>query len=202
MKNKRQGVILTYTDINEEYTSVVAGYLRRGYIINTATFNGHEDEIAHIDVTDGKKVVRILLKEFFEKEGYECLSGIKVFAGRVPDCENIVPNSNDCGQIVWNKRLEEITCDRYYLITHFGHRVKWMFGSRDDAIHAEKLRSERSSINAKNKDRQFTSDVAIDVAARYLKRNLKKNRIAKNEIQVFRGTCYYVLYKGLRYYMH
>lgn len=53
---------MTYADINKVFTAEVNKYLERGYHFNTATMRGSQGEIAHIDLTDGAEVVRVLLR--------------------------------------------------------------------------------------------------------------------------------------------
>lgn len=52
---------MKYIDINQRFTAKVAEYIAKGYTINTATMSGSQGEVAHVDLTDGKQVVRVLL---------------------------------------------------------------------------------------------------------------------------------------------
>lgn len=52
---------MKYIDINQKFTAKVAEYIAKGYTINTATMSGSQGEVAHVDLTDGKQVVRVLL---------------------------------------------------------------------------------------------------------------------------------------------
>lgn len=205
MKAEKKTLILTYKDINEEFTHVVGGYLRKGYTINTATFGCHGSEIAHIDVTDGHDVIRIFASEFYESIDFGCVLGIKIIAGKVPDCQKIVPHDNRRDGIIWNDKLEKITCDRYYLITSNGGRINWKFSSREAAIRAVATRFNHLSRNEECIDpRQFTSNAATALGVKFLKRQLPNNRIVKSDVGVFRQANYgryYVLYRGKRYYL-
>ena len=51
---------MKYIDINQNFTAKVAEYIAKGYTINTATMSGSQGEVAHVDLTDGKQVVRVL----------------------------------------------------------------------------------------------------------------------------------------------
>ncbi len=57
---------MKYIDINQKFTAKVAEYIAKGYTINTATMSGSLGEVAHVDLTDGKQVVRVLLDSFTE----------------------------------------------------------------------------------------------------------------------------------------
>lgn len=62
---------MKYIDINRKFTETVSSYIAQGYIINTASMSGSQGEIAHIDLTDGKQIVRVLLDSFTEDEVQE-----------------------------------------------------------------------------------------------------------------------------------
>lgn len=50
---------MKYIDINQKFTAKVAEYIAKGYTINIATMSGSQGEVAHVDLTDGKQVVRV-----------------------------------------------------------------------------------------------------------------------------------------------
>lgn len=72
---------MKYIDINRKFTETVSSYIAQGYIINTASMSGSQGEIAHIDLTDGKQIVRVLLDSFTEWEDYNQLEGLKLVVG-------------------------------------------------------------------------------------------------------------------------
>lgn len=183
--------ILTYADINEEFTGVVKSYLRRGYVINTSTFSSHNgNEIAHVDVTDGAKIIRVFLQHFVEVIGFDCLGGLEVIAGEVP-ADEATPNGNDIGEIIWNKHLTEITRDRFY---GFGakYRKKEVYGTKEDALHAEQKRYAR--LLRKNeqepKPHAFESDRAYRIAGLYIRKKFDKKRVARSDTKIYRGRDY------------
>uniref|UniRef100_UPI003FEF6566 hypothetical protein n=1 Tax=Gemmiger formicilis TaxID=745368 RepID=UPI003FEF6566 len=65
---------MKYIDINQKFTAKVAEYIAKGYTINTATMSGSQGEVAHVDLTDGKQVVRVLLDSFTEYDSFNCLA--------------------------------------------------------------------------------------------------------------------------------
>ena len=65
---------MKYIDINQKFTAKVAEYIAKGYTINTATMSGSQGEVAHVDLTDGKQVVRVLLDSFTEYDSFNSLS--------------------------------------------------------------------------------------------------------------------------------
>jgi hypothetical protein len=48
-------------DLDELFTQKVTEYLAKGYRFYTGTMNGSQGEIAKVDLTDGKEVLRILM---------------------------------------------------------------------------------------------------------------------------------------------
>ena len=68
---------MKYIDINQKFTAKVAEYIAKGYTINTATMSGSQGEVAHVDLTDGRQVVRVLLDSFTEYDSFNSLSGLE-----------------------------------------------------------------------------------------------------------------------------
>lgn len=191
--------ILTYTDINQEFTGVVSSYLRRGYVINTSTFGSGEGEIAHVDLTDGKRIVRVLLQHFVEVVGFDCLGGLEVIAGEVPAGE-VTPSKGDIGEIIWNKHLLEITKDRFYSLGAKYHK-KQVYGSKEYALRAEQTRYAR--LLRRNEQEAaphvFDSDKVYRLAGLYIRRKLDKKRVSRMDTKVYRCRdygSYVVEYRG------
>lgn len=83
---------MKFIDINRKFTAAVSSYMAQGYYINAASMSGSQGEIAHIDLTDGKQIVRVLLDSFTEWEDYNQLEGLKLVVGIAAD--NVKPNDN------------------------------------------------------------------------------------------------------------
>lgn len=80
---------MKYIDINQKFTAKVAEYIAKGYTINTATMSGSQGEVAHVDLTDGNQVVRVLLDSFTEYDSFNSLSGLEIVVGAPAD--KVVP---------------------------------------------------------------------------------------------------------------
>ena len=78
---------MKYIDINRKFTETVSSYIAQGYIINTASMSGSQGEIAHIDLTDGKQIVRVLLDSFTEWEDYNQLEVFGALGKYILDIE-------------------------------------------------------------------------------------------------------------------
>ena len=52
---------MTFAEINRKYTEIVSAYLANGYAINVGTMGGSQGEVAHIYITNGYHIHRVLL---------------------------------------------------------------------------------------------------------------------------------------------
>ena len=94
---------MKYAEINKRYTEIVAEYMAKGYTVNTTTMGGSQGEIAHLDLTDGREIIRILVDSFHEWTDTS-LDGVEIRVGRA--AAEIKPNYSECHQTIWNNRLE------------------------------------------------------------------------------------------------
>ena len=49
-------------DIESKYTEIISRYIRNGYVIYPESMSGSQGEIAKIDLTDGKEIVRVYIE--------------------------------------------------------------------------------------------------------------------------------------------
>ena len=95
-------------DIRNIYTQKVTELLNRGYTIFPDTMGGSQGEIAHIDLTDGSQIVRVLLERdthWEREEGGYWGDIIRLTVGRAGE-DTWVGNTWD--GTVWNNRLEPL----------------------------------------------------------------------------------------------
>ena len=100
---------ITYADINRDFSAIVAEYIAKGYIINTGTMSGSQGEVAHVDLTDDKEIIRVVLMYNFipwpEKE-------YTIIVGRARP--NAVPNLRMTeADTIWNNELEVLSSTAY-----------------------------------------------------------------------------------------
>lgn len=132
---------MKYIDINQKFTAKVAEYIAKGYTINTATMSGSQGEVAHVDLTDGKQVVRVLLDSFTEYDSFNSLSGLEIVVGAPAD--KVVPYDTARHNTIWNNRLEVIESERFYEIGSSKRRGNTFYGTKAEAEQAEALSVER-----------------------------------------------------------
>lgn len=104
---------MKFIDINREFTAAANSYMAQGYYINAGTMGGSQGEVAHIDLTNGTEIIRVLLTTFNNYLGTE---GVELIVGRVKD--DIKPNQEDRWSTVWNERLEVISSKKFYRLNN------------------------------------------------------------------------------------
>ena len=78
---------MKFIDINREFTAAANSYMAQGYYINAGTMGGSQGEVAHIDLTNGTEIIRVLLTTFNNYLGTEC---VELVVGRVKDDIKVV----------------------------------------------------------------------------------------------------------------
>lgn len=81
---------MKFIDINREFTAAANSYMAQGYYINAGTMGGSQGEVAHIDLTNGTEIIRVLLTTFNNYLGTE---GVELIVGRVKDDIKVVKHS-------------------------------------------------------------------------------------------------------------
>ena len=122
-------------DIENVYTDIIKDYLNKGYRIYYSTMGGSQGEIAKIDLTNDKEVIRILLGSKTENyrehpiHKYMNLDYLTIIVGRNTD----KLRGDSFSDIIWNEHLELISEIRFYKI---GRRNNYFFGTKQEAIDA------------------------------------------------------------------
>ena len=127
---------MTFKNINERFSEIVSGYLSNGYNINTGTMGGSQGEISKVDVTNGKEILRVLIRRVGSLGEPD---GVKIIVGRCRD--KVRANRDDSFDIIWNDHMEILHAEAYYALSDYPHNA---FGTMDEAKSCQKLRRERS----------------------------------------------------------
>ena len=93
---------MTKNDIRNLYTQKVAELLAQGYQINPETMSGSQGEIAHIDLTNGSEILRVLIES---RCSYSGTYG-DILTIRVGRCTDEISGS---WHTIWNDRLETLS---------------------------------------------------------------------------------------------
>lgn len=189
---------MKFADINKVFTAEVNKYLERGYHFNAATMRGSQGEIAHIDLTDGAEVVRVLLRTF--TEGWD-KQGVELIVGRVPEKERVSPDGDENhADTIWDDRLERIDTQRYYEVNGYGDYRKF-YGTEADAEAANKARMRHYAQRPDRRNKDMTNAKTIKIAVPFIRRKLGIKNVDKKRIEVFRTPDhrYIISYRGAGY---
>lgn len=176
---------MRFSEINARYTAIVTDWMARGYIINAGTMSGSQGEIAHIDLTNGQEIIRVLLELAggpFAKIGDRRYNTSRVVL-RVGRCtDRVIPNSGRDYGTVWNEHLEELSREEFYRIgTESRHNGYW-YGTREEAMAQQDLSSERYSRRNVETDRVFDSDAARQIVLPFVRRQNNCRSVRAAEI--------------------
>ena len=93
-------------DIRNIYTQKVAELLNQGYTIFPDTMNGSQGEIAHIDLTNGSEILRVLLERepiWSDTEDGFYGDAVTLTIGKAAEDTRV---GNRWDGTIWNHRLE------------------------------------------------------------------------------------------------
>lgn len=146
---------MKFIDINREFTAAANSYMAQGYYINAGTMGGSQGEVAHIDLTNGTEIIRVLLTTFNNYLGTE---GVELIVGRVKD--DIKPNQEDRWSTVWNERLEVISSKKFYRLNN--RAQDGFYGTEEEANAAEEKRFDRYKSRRNHIVRNFFQCSGVD----------------------------------------
>lgn len=169
---------MKFKDINEKYSNIIYDYMMNGYVINTDTMGGSQGEIAHIDLTNGKEIVRVFVERFYSHT--DCANGVKIVVGKCAD--KVRPHDSHGFHIIWNNHLEIISEERFY---DAGVRGNDYFVDYESAREAQQKRNNRYTNKSVCNSKDF-SDSAKRIALNYLKRQPKCKSMKISDIESIR----------------
>lgn len=166
-------------DIRSEYTKKVAELLGKGYTIYPDTMNGSQGEIAHIDLTNGNEIIRVLLERglCWSRIG-DGFTGnmITMTVGRA-DASTWVEDG--WSGTIWNNRLEPIYKREWAEISEQGEG--W-YTDPEEAAEIGRIRRERYMRSREN-GRETLGNEYKEIAIRWLRKQprMKTARMADIE---------------------
>lgn len=178
-------------DIENLYTDTIKEYLEKGYRIYYSTMGGSQGEIAKIDLTNDKEVIRILLES--KNECYRDnpvhkhidLNYFSIIVGRNTD--KLIGDT--FFDTIWNHHLELISELRVYKI---GRRNNSFFGTKQEAIDAMCKYYERFDFrDLYSRDEIIFSDKAKEIILPWVKRQKKCKSVNVKQIDEVKKVIYY-----------
>lgn len=189
-------------DIEKAFTDKVAEYFVKGYNIYYTSMGGHQGEIAKVDLTNGKEIIRIFLDSKNEysievENRHVDLGYISLIVGRCVDNVRIGCRYDT----IWNEKLEIISETQFYEI---GRRDNNFFGTREEAIAATLKRYDRSKHKMfYNTEVIILNDKAKSIVLPFVKKQYKCRSATLKQIEQVKKTVYYRNGKvnGVKYYV-
>lgn len=172
-------------DVEQMYTDTIKDYMEKGYRIYYSTMGGHQGEVAKIDLTNDKEVIRILLDNKTEIFNHMILEYLTIIVGRNTD----KLWGDSFSDIIWNEHLELISEIRFYKI---GRNNNHFFGTKQEAIDAHIKNNQRFDYS-KYYDRKeiIFSDKAKMIVFPFIKRQRKCKSITLKQIDEVKKVIYY-----------
>lgn len=183
---------MTYKDINNRFTEIVAEYIAKGYTFNTSSMGGSQGEIANIDLTNGKEIIRVVVSSF--NNWRENVEGVEISIGKSTD--NVRPHSGQLHETVWNSHLEIIHTEYFYKISRYGN----FYGTREEAEAARNVRHARYALREFSCNEYKPSDKAKAIAERIVRNKFGYLRVNTSEVKISKDRDgYYVVYRSKVY---
>ena len=189
-------------DIRNIYTQKVTELLAKGYTIFPDTMNGSQGEIAHIDLTNGSEILRVLLeRELCWSHLDDGFHGdvVTLTIGRA--AADTWVGSNWDGTI-WNNRLEKISEIKWAEVN--GRGEGW-YTELDEAAAIGRIRMERYRASHAA-SRETLGDAYKSVALRWLRKQPKMKSAKLSDIEKMERTwndegkrSFQITAKGKRY---
>lgn len=185
-------------DIEKIYTDTIMEYVNKGYRINSSTMNGSQGEIAKVDLTNDKEVIRIYLSSSTNYRERYWTEGITLIVGRNTD--------KLTGQmhfdIIWNDNLEIISEKNFYKI---GTNSNY-YGTKEEAVETMKKTYDRIKNKSVEKNNVILlPDKAKEIVLPFVRKQYKCKSIKINEIEkvekiISNGkSSYYIMARGRNY---
>lgn len=195
---------MKYEDVNKAYTDRINMYLSKGYVFNTGTMPGSQGEIAKIDLTNGIRIIRVMIERFVDWEGKYMAEGVQIVTGMC-DTANITPNAMD-QHTIWNNELYVLSMDRFYAIGE-NSKGEMFYGVKGEAERAAELRAirhhrNRSDSSKKEFDLKSHPDI-VEMFKRKIKAERGLRKISNTDISVGKDSVgYFYAYRGVPKYLH
>lgn len=184
---------MKFAEINKRYTEIVAEYIAKGYTINAGTMSGSQGEIAHIDLTDGHSIIRVMIADVPEYDDYKSIDTCQIIVGKCTDTRVEINSDERMGNTVWNNQLEVICCEKFYKVSRYSS-TGTEYGTKEEAETAEKKRGQRYGNRPTN--HIDLTDKYLELGKRVVKRVFGKKKVSNNDIKVYKNVRgYYVTYK-------
>lgn len=158
-------------EIERMYTQKVAELLNQGWRVHASTMPGHQGEIAHIDLTDGSEIHRVLLQRELAwshlDDGFHG-DRITITVGR--NTEEVWPGWDST---IWNQRLEVLSqIEMAEIQTPDRRHPDGWYTDFEEAVRISKIRHARREAQWLA-DAKELGDAYKSIALRWLRKQPK-----------------------------
>lgn len=158
-------------EIERMYTQKVAELLNQGWRVHASTMPGHQGEIAHIDLTDGNEIRRVLLERELAwshlDDGFHG-DRITITVGR--NTEQVWPGWDST---IWNQRLEVLSqIEMAEIQTPDRRHPDGWYTDFDEAVRISKIRHARREAQ-RLADAKELGDAYKSIALRWMRKQPK-----------------------------
>lgn len=194
---------MKYAEINKRYTEIVSEYMTAGYILNTATMTGSQGEIASVDLTDGKEILRVLITRFNDWGEHCTYEGVDIIVGRAGDRDQVKPNDDNDWHTLWSNHLEVLRQERFYQVGESRRGGKF-YGTQQEAEAAYELRMKRYRNKRDRKAAMPPTPKMLEVARRIVKGRLGVKRVVLDDVKLVKNDDgkYVVRYRNKACTLH
>ena len=158
--------------IESIFTAKVSEYIAKGYTISTTTMSGSQGEVAKVDFRKGNEIIRILLTNETEWDDIGTIRRTSIIVGRNTEPLRKSSQFDTMCSTIWNNRLEVIEQRNFYSVdsssNYFTEDI-----SEIKAQHDKQLRRYREKDSREQSKKEITSEVAKEIALRFIKRQPK-----------------------------
>ena len=174
-------------EIRKLYTEKVAELLAQGYTIFPDTMSGSQGEIAHIDLTNGSEILRVLLEKGRRYDRFEdgyYGDTLILTVGKASD-DTIIHENWD--GTVWNQRLEPRFQIEWAEIADGGRRSSDWYTTREEGARICRLqwarREARNDAQNRRDHRVTLGDAYKSIALRWLRKQPRMKSCRLEDIE-------------------
>lgn len=160
------------SEIMKIFTAKVAELMAQGMWINGETMSGHQGEICKVDLTDGQRLVRVLMAD----DRTDFYDTIVILVGEARD-DNWKKHST-----VWNDNLAESERAVFYKIRRDWYVDSFQEAERVYAIHEDRVKARRLENQNWNGDIKVELPGAADKVLSFVRRQPRCKSVKLSQI--------------------
>ena len=138
---------------------------------------------------EGLKIMNDIIYRKVKKEDYNQLEGLKLVVGIAAD--NVKPNDNQRCNVIWNNRLDVISCEKFYKLSS-NRDDSVFYGTREEATAADEKRFERY-CRRDCRIKKHLPEKASTLVKEFVRRKFGLKRVVVSNIQITKQSGVYTV---------